>query len=162
MRQSERLNAILEHLALDGGVAVVNIARELDVSAATVRRDLQLLEGQRMLTRTHGGAVADGVLFELPLRYKSARQPEEKRRIAKKAASRVLDGWAIGLNGGTTTTEVVRALVDRPRLTVVTNALNIAAEIAVRPNIKLARPVGEFRASGTQVPSSGFRRGRKP
>jgi DeoR family transcriptional regulator of aga operon len=151
VRQSERLNAILEHLALDGGVAVVNIARELDVSPATVRRDLQLLESQRMLTRTHGGAVADGVLFELPLRYKGARQPEEKRRIAKEAASRVLDGWAIGLNGGTTTTEVVRALVDRPRLTVVTNALNIAAEIAVRPNIKLLVTGGVARAESYEL-----------
>lgn len=137
MRQSERLSAILERLTTDGSVAVVNVARELDVSPATVRRDLQLLESQHMLSRTHGGAVSDGVLYELPLRYKSARQPEEKRRIAREAASRVLDGFAIGLNGGTTTTEVARALVDRPRLTVVTNALNIAAEIAVRPNLKL-------------------------
>jgi DeoR family transcriptional regulator, aga operon transcriptional repressor len=137
VQQSERLSAILERLTVDGSVAVVKVARELDVSPATVRRDLQLLESQRMLSRTHGGAVADGVLYELPLRYKTARQQVEKRRIAREAASRVLDGSAIGLNGGTTTTEVVRALVDRPRLTVVTNALNIAAEIAIRPNLKL-------------------------
>lgn len=129
----------------------MKVARELDVSAATVRRDLQLLESQHMLSRTHGGAVADGVLYELPLRYKSARQPEEKRRIAREAASRVLDGWAIGLNGGTTTTEVARALVDRPHLTVVTNALNIAAEIAVRPNLKLLVTGGEARPESYEL-----------
>lgn len=151
MQQSERLSAILERLTVDGSVAVMKVARELDVSPATVRRDLQLLEGQRMLSRTHGGAVADGVLYELPLRYKSARQPEEKRRIAREAASRVLDGTAIGLNGGTTTTEVVRALVDRPRLTVVTNALNIAAEIAVRPNLKLLVTGGVARAESYEL-----------
>ena len=90
-----------------------------------------------MLARTHGGAVAQGVLYELPLRYKSARHQEEKLRIAREAATRVSDGHAVGLTGGTTTTEVARALVDRQRLTVVTNALNIASELAVRPNLKL-------------------------
>ena len=151
MQQSERLSAILERLTVDGSVAVMKVARDLDVSPATVRRDLELLEGQHMLSRTHGGAVADGVLYELPLRYKSARQPKEKRRIAREAATRVLDGTAIGLNGGTTTTEVARALVDRARLTVVTNALNIAAEIAVRPNLKLLVTGGVARAESYEL-----------
>ncbi|MHB8241660.1 MAG: DeoR/GlpR family DNA-binding transcription regulator [Solirubrobacteraceae bacterium] len=151
MRQPERLAAILEQLSVDGTVTVVEIARSLDVSPATVRRDLHLLEDQRMLERTHGGAVPHGVLYELPLRYKSARQPEQKRRIAREAASRVLDGWAIGLTGGTTTTEVARALVDRPRLTIVTNALNIAAEIAVRPNLKLVVTGGVARPESYEL-----------
>src|SRR5947209_3409759 len=151
MRQSERLGAILERLSLDGSVDVVEIAQSLDVSAATVRRDLRLLENQRLLERTHGGAVPQGVLYELPLRYKTTRQPEQKRRIAHEAASRVLEGWAIGLTGGTTTTEVARALVDRPRLTVVTNALNIAAEIAVRPSLKLVVTGGVARPESYEL-----------
>ncbi len=151
MRRPERLSAILEQLTIDGSVAVDDVARELGVSPATVRRDLHLLEGQHMLSRTHGGAVADGVLFELPLRYRSARQPEEKRRIAREAARRVFDGSAIGLTGGTTTTEVARALVDRPRLTLVTNALNIAAELAPRPNLKLLVTGGVARAESYEL-----------
>jgi DeoR family transcriptional regulator of aga operon len=151
MRQPERLTTILEQLSVDGTVNVVDIARTLDVSSATVRRDLRLLEEQRMLERTHGGAVPHGVLYELPLRYKSARQPEQKRRIAKEAASRVLEGWAIGLTGGTTTTEVARALLDRPRLTIVTNALNIAAEIAVRPSLKLVVTGGVARPESYEL-----------
>lgn len=151
MQQPERLGAILERLSVDGSVNVVEIARTLDVSAATVRRDLRLLEDQRLLERTHGGAVPHGVTYELPLRYKSTRQPEQKRRIAHEAASRVLEGWAIGLTGGTTTTEVARALVDRPRLTVVTNALNIAAEIAVRPNLKLVVTGGVARSESYEL-----------
>jgi DeoR family transcriptional regulator of aga operon len=151
MRQSERLGAILERLSSDGSVDVVDIARSLDVSAATVRRDLRLLESQRLLERTHGGALPQGVLYELPLRYKSTRQPAQKRRIAQEAARRVHEGWAIGLTGGTTTTEVARALVDRPRLTVVTNALNIAAEIAVRPNLKLVVTGGVARPESYEL-----------
>jgi DeoR family transcriptional regulator of aga operon len=63
----------------------------------------------------------------------------------------VLEGWAIGLTGGTTTTEVARALLDRPRLTIVTNALNIAAEIAVRPNLKLVVTGGVARPESYEL-----------
>jgi DeoR family transcriptional regulator of aga operon len=151
MQQSERLGAILERLSTDGSVSVAEIAASLDVSAATIRRDLRLLESQHLLGRTHGGAVPHGVLYELPLRYKSARQPHEKLRIAREAASRVLDGWAIGLTGGTTTTEVARALVDREGLTIVTNALNIASELAVRPNLKLVVTGGVARSQSYEL-----------
>ena len=151
MRQSERLSAILEALASDGSVGVADLATELDVSAATVRRDLEFLEHQRMLTRTHGGAVAQGVLYELPLRYNSARHQEEKKRIAAEAALRVADGVAIGLTGGTTTTEVARAVIDRQRLTVVTNALNIASELAIRPNLKLVVTGGYARPESYEL-----------
>jgi DeoR family transcriptional regulator of aga operon len=132
-------------------VGVADLATQLDVSAATVRRDLEFLEHQRMLTRTHGGAVAQGVLYELPLRYKSARHQEEKKRIAAEAASRVADGVAIGLTGGTTTTEVARAVIDRQRLTVVTNALNIASELAIRPNLKLVVTGGYARPESYEL-----------
>src|ERR1700744_6718484 len=151
MQQAERLGAILERLSADGTVSVVGMAQSLDVSAATIRRDLHLLEEQRLLERTHGGAVPHGVTYELPLRYKSTRQPEQKRRIALEAAGRVREGSAIGLTGGTTTTEVARALVDRPQLTVVTNALNIAAEIAVRPNLKLVVTGGVARSESYEL-----------
>lgn len=136
MRQADRLEAILEELTARGSVEVAELCERLDVSSATVRRDLQLLADRRFLTRTHGGAVAQGVLYELPLRYKAARRQEQKNRVAQEAAARVRDGSAIGLTGGTTTTEVARSLVDR-QLTVVTNALNIANELAIRPNVKL-------------------------
>ena len=137
MRQAQRLEAILAELTDGGSVGVAELSDQLGVSVATVRRDLELLEQQRLLTRTHGGAVAQGVAYELPLRYKVGRHGEEKRRIAAAAAERVSDGMVIALSGGTTTTEVARALVERDRLTIVTNALNIASEVAVRRNLKL-------------------------
>jgi DeoR family transcriptional regulator of aga operon len=151
VRQAERLGVILERLSVGGSVSVAEIAADLGVSPATIRRDLHLLENQHMLARTHGGAVRQGVLYELPLRYKGARHQQEKLRIAREAASRVVDGWAVGLTGGTTTTEVARALVDRQRLTVVTNALNIASELAVRPNLKLVVTGGVARAESYEL-----------
>jgi DeoR family transcriptional regulator, aga operon transcriptional repressor len=151
MRQSERLTAILERLSENGGVGVSELAGDLRASPATVRRDLQLLEDQRLLSRTHGGAVAHGVLYELPLRYRGARHGDEKRRIATVAADRVTEGMVVGLTGGTTTTEVARALSERRRLTIVTNSLSIAAELAVRPNLKLVVTGGVARPESYEL-----------
>jgi DeoR family transcriptional regulator of aga operon len=151
MRQAERLSRIVEQLSSDGSVSVAELASGLGVSAATVRRDLGMLADQRMLARTHGGAVAHGVLYELPLRYRSARRQQEKARIASAAAERVPDGAAVGMTGGTTTTEVARALSDRRRLTVVTNSLNIASELAIRPNLKLVVTGGVARSESYEL-----------
>jgi DeoR family transcriptional regulator of aga operon len=151
MRQADRLSSVLERLSGNGSVGVGDLAGELGVSPATVRRDLRLLEDQHLLTRTHGGAVAHGVLYELPLRYRSARHGEQKLRIAREAAARISEGTAVGLTGGTTTTEVARALVTTPRLTVVTNSLSIASELAVRPNLKLVVTGGVARAESYEL-----------
>jgi DeoR family transcriptional regulator of aga operon len=151
MNQAERLSAILAELSEDGGVEVASLALRFSVSAATVRRDLELLEGQRLLARTHGGAVPMGVVYELPLRYKGARHHDEKRRIAEAAADLIDDGMAVGLTGGTTCTEVAREIVERERLTVVTNALNIASELAVRPNLKLVVTGGTARPESYEL-----------
>jgi len=149
-----RWNELLELLAADGQLQVEPAARALRVSPATIRRDLDELAGQQMLTRIRGGAVARGVTYDLPLRYKSERYPSEKLRIAALAAGLVKPGQIAGLNGGTTTTEVARALVVRPdlnsgapspALTVVTNALNIATELAVRQHIKIVTTGGVAR-----------------
>ena len=113
MRQEERMGLILEELAADGSVGVAEIAAKLGVSTASIRRDLQLLEKQRLLSRTHGGAVANSTAYELPLRYRGGRHREEKRRIAAAAAARVGDDVAsVGLTGGTTTTEVIKNVLE--------------------------------------------------
>jgi len=151
MRQAERVAAVLETLAADGTVDVTALVERLGVSATTVRRDLQLLEQQRMLSRTHGGAVAHDVLYELPLRYKAARHQSEKKQIAAEAATRVADGAVVGLTGGTTTTEVARAISDRHGITVVTNALNIAGELAIRADLKLVVTGGTARPESYEL-----------
>jgi DeoR family transcriptional regulator of aga operon len=155
-----RWNELLELLATSGQLEVEDAAKALGVSAATVRRDFDELAGQQMLTRIRGGAVAQGVSYDLPLRYKSERHPSEKRRIAAVAAGLVKAGQIAGLNGGTTTTEVARALgmrpdlasgVPLPALTIVTNALNIAYELAVRQHIKIVVTGGVARPQSYEL-----------
>jgi DeoR family transcriptional regulator, aga operon transcriptional repressor len=152
MRQEERMGLILEELAGGGSVGVAAIAAKLGVSTASIRRDLQLLEQQRLLSRTHGGAVANSTAYELPLRYRGGRHRDQKRCIAAAAAGRIGDTVAsVGLTGGTTTTEVARRLADRQGLTVVTNALNIAAELALRPDLKLIVTGGAARSESYEL-----------
>ena len=142
---------ILDHLDAAGSISVPDLAAMFGVSLATVRRDLQLLEEQRLLERTHGGAVAVGVAHELPVRYRTGQQSAQKREIARVAVSRVPLGAVVGLTGGSTTTEVARQLAVRESLSVVTNALNIAAELALRPKFKVVVPGGVARPQSYEL-----------
>jgi DeoR family transcriptional regulator of aga operon len=155
-----RWNALLEVLAENGRVSVEDAAARLDVSQATIRRDFDQLAQQQMITRTRGGAVANGVSYDLPLRYKSAKHSAEKQRIGEAAANLVVPGNVVGLNGGTTMTEVARALAVRPdlntsgagaQLTVVTNALNIANELLVRSRMKIVVAGGVVRPQSFEL-----------
>lgn len=145
MKRHERMNALLELLGERGSVDVEEAATELEVSAATMRRDMDALAEQQLLTRTRGGAVLSAVTYDLPIRYKRGYHAAAKESLARTAAEMVERGDVVGLSGGTTTTEIARALATRPdlaepgpqpHLTIVTNALNIANELAVRPQIK--------------------------
>lgn len=146
MTQQQRLNTVLELVSRRGNVTITEVGEALGVSTATVRRDLNLLAEQRLVTRTHGGASALGSGYELPLQYKIARQAEAKVAIALAVAELVGPGDSVGLNGGTTTSEVARVLGRSERLrasggspgvTIVTNALNIAYELSVRDHVKI-------------------------
>lgn len=138
LRRADRVTAILERLAVEQTLRATDLAREFGVSAATLRRDLQLLEDQKLLARTHGGARAQDVAYELPVRYRGGRRRDDKLRIAALAATLLPRGrLTMGLTGGTTTSALARVVAGRVDLTVVTNALNIATELAVRPRVKV-------------------------
>ncbi|MEV1286132.1 DeoR/GlpR family DNA-binding transcription regulator [Micromonospora sp. NPDC049679] len=150
-RKADRFGHILKLLSENGSVDVANLATDLGVSEATVRRDLQTLAQQQLLERAHGGAVFQGAAVELPVHYRESHARVEKQRIASAAFERVADGDVVALTGGTTTTEIGRRLVHRADLSVVTNALNIAAELAVRPNIKLIVTGGVARSASYEL-----------
>lgn len=147
MKREDRLTQILEIISKNGAADVESVATTLDVSTATIRRDFDTLAQRQLVSRTHGGAIASGSSMNLPLKYKAAKNDQTKQLIALEAAKYVERYQVIGLNGGTTTTEVARALAvdpkfvpmdeQQPALTVVTNAVNIAAELTVRHQIKI-------------------------
>src|SRR3954451_13862117 len=98
--------AIVENTSLD--VAV--LAEMFDVSQATVRRDLETLEQQRLVQRTHGGATTHASFHVMPLSYKSAQDLTEKRRIAQRARGRLDRARVIGMTGVMKGTKFARLL----------------------------------------------------
>lgn len=160
MSRNERANRILELVAKRGSLEVDSTSKVLGVSVATVRRDFDELTSRQLVTRTHGGIDAVGKAYDLPIRYKTAKDSRGKLRIAKVAAAMVQRGNRIGLNGGTTTTELGRELSAAHRLigedgdiglTVVTNAVNIAAEMVIRQHIKIVVTGGVARPQSYEL-----------
>jgi DeoR family transcriptional regulator of aga operon len=145
MDRGARWSALLGLLAEHGRLSVAQVVDELGVSEATVRRDFGDLAAQQLVTRTHGGVVASAVAYDLPVRYKQAGTDTAKERIASFAADLVREGTVVAFNGGTTSSATARRLAARsdlaaaarrPAITVVTNALNIATEMVLRPFVR--------------------------
>jgi DeoR family transcriptional regulator of aga operon len=147
VRKAERLSSILDRVRTSGSVDVAELTTALNVSGATVRRDLQELAGNRMLVRTRGGAMSNDVGDELPSRIKASRYQPEKKRIGEAAAALVPDGAVVGLTGGSTALEVARALARRRGVTIVTNAIDLAEELAGNSGLRVVVIGGILRAS---------------
>jgi len=126
MLVEERRQKVIDLISERGFIGLSDLAKELEASESTIRRDLDYLDEQGFIKRTHGGAVYQADNAALPaLEERAQRELDEKRQIAQAAAARIHDGDAILLDGGTTTLEVARQLVGRP-LQIVTNSLPIA------------------------------------
>lgn len=127
-QRRERLRQMLR----EGGVARVDDLRKtLEVSVATIRRDLEILEEEGKVRRVHGGAVSMESRLEEPVfENKTNLAAREKQRIAEEAYSLIESDEAIYLNGGSTTLFLARLLRERTDLTVVTNSLQAAIELA--------------------------------
>ncbi len=132
MLNEERRRAIVEQVNRDGRVLVAELSARFRTSPVTIRKDLEILHSVGRLHRTHGGALPaqDGALDDPTLREKEKLHRKEKLRIATVAAQRVKEGQVVILDSGTTTTAIAQALRHFNHLTIVTNALNIAAELA--------------------------------
>jgi DeoR family transcriptional regulator of aga operon len=128
----ERQRAILEMLNREGRVLVTDLAERFHTSQVTIRKDLEILHSHGRIHRTHGGALParDGALEDPSLREKEKLHRREKLLIAAAAASMVTEGQVVILDSGTTTTAIARALRSFQRLSIITNAVNIAAELA--------------------------------
>jgi len=139
----ERLDIVLRELQESGYVSVAEMSELLDVSAVTLRSDLDELEQAGKLLRTHGGAVP--VRLDEGLLSFSVRQREHvgaKQRIGSAAAGLVSDGEAIVLDASTTSWHVARALLSHRDLTVLTTGLYIAMELLRSPGISVLIPGG--------------------
>lgn len=160
MNRQERLSRLVDLVIEQGSVRLEELVDQLGVSPATARRDLDDLADQQLVIRTRGGASANPSTGEVPLRYRTARQSSEKQAIARCAAGMVQPGDVIGFNGGTTTTAAAHELGVRiagdsafghDSITVVTNAVNIANDLTIRPQARVVVTGGVARTRSYEL-----------
>jgi DeoR family transcriptional regulator of aga operon/DeoR family fructose operon transcriptional repressor len=155
MFAEERQEQIFRLLEDSGRVVVAELSTRFGVSEQTIRKDLLTLEQQRRAVRTHGGAI--GVTHgrsELAFDVRRRIQAPAKRSIAEAAASLVRDGDTIALDASTTALELARQLRSRfagGTLTVVTNGVRIAEELAGQRGVSVLIPGGAFRWEAMSV-----------
>ncbi|MBP1993350.1 DeoR/GlpR family DNA-binding transcription regulator [Paenibacillus eucommiae] len=124
---NERQHQIMDRIQNEGEVKVSDLKDYFQVTEMTVRRDMEKLEQLGLIRRTFGGAIP--VTPDISLKERDTVQTQEKMKIGRLAAGLVLPGQAIFIDAGTTTLQVARYLPSGSGITVVTNALNVAAEL---------------------------------
>ncbi len=150
--KEERWREILTILGEQGRIRVVRLAARLSVSEATVRRDLEAMQAQGMLQRTHGGAMLlRPTAFEVSFDESQSKAQAEKRAIGRRAAMLVADGESIIIESGTTTLEMVRCLHEKRQLTVLTNSLVICKEISGNEGIEVMVLGGTLRRQSASL-----------
>lgn len=154
--QTIRHNVILRELHANGHVSVVDIAERLGVSDMTVRRDLDLLEEEKLVVRTHGGAklpeapenrILDPV--EPSVAHRATRYRAQKQAIARKALELLRPGTTVALDVGTTTIELA-ALLSDTSIRVVSTSLPIQTVLAER-NMTVYAPCGQLSSTEPSV-----------
>ena len=146
MNAIERKRYILDELQRNGSVVITDLAERIQVSPMTIRRDLNAMAEDGMVTLEHGGAVLNnGSLFECGISFKSEINAAEKKRIAAKCMEYINEGDSIFLDTGTTPNELAMLLRGKRNISVLTHSLLVANTAATMRNIKLIMCPGEFR-----------------
>jgi DeoR family fructose operon transcriptional repressor len=127
---AQRRERIQEYLAIHQIARTADLMALLETSEATVRRDLEWLEQEGFLERTHGGAIINQrMTFEPEYLLRAQKNPEEKRYIGALAASLIENSDIVFINSGTTTTQVIHNIRNEAGISVFTNNLNAALEV---------------------------------
>ena len=142
-----RQNTILEIARQSGRVMVDELAQRFEVTPQTIRKDLNELCDQRLLTRIHGGAILSSGVENVDYEARRMIASEEKEAIARVAAARIPDKASLFINIGTTTEAVARALLQHSGLMVITNNINVANLMRAYPQIEVVIAGGVVRRS---------------
>lgn len=152
MSIAERHKWILDKLQHAGYVSVSELSKEMEVTMATVRKDLRILEEKGLLSRAHGSATpAYPYVNDRPVNEKELVHVEEKRLIAQKAVEFVSDNEAIIIGSGTTVVAFARAIPKKSRLTVLTGAMNVSMALMDCPEVEIVQLGGLVRKNSSSV-----------
>jgi DeoR/GlpR family transcriptional regulator of sugar metabolism len=144
----ERRRKIISLLEENNSVLVPELSKVFSVTEETIRRDLEKLEKEGLLKRTHGGAViSDSINLELPLKVREGTNIEGKRSIGMKVAQFINDGDTIMLDSSTSALQVAQRIKNKNKITVITNSINVVTELAGAKDCKVISTGGILRES---------------
>jgi DeoR family glycerol-3-phosphate regulon repressor len=150
-----RQQEIIAVARVQGRVNVDDLAARLEVSPQTIRKDLNELCEQQLMTRVHGGAIISSGVENVAYEARRLIAQGEKQAIGAAAARRIPNNSSLFINIGTTTEEVARALRDHEGLLVITNNLNVANLLYRHPKIEVVMAGGPVRrADGAVIGSA--------
>ncbi len=147
MFAEQRRQKILDLLIEEGSTSVSALTKTFEVTAPTVRQDLERLEKDGYIVRKHGGAFLKSVpeqVQSMSLHHKE--NMDKKALIGRRAATYVENDDSIILDAGSTTTEMAKNLHQKENLKVITNALNIALMLGAQPKCDIHLTGGQFKA----------------
>lgn len=148
---AQRRERIQEYLAIHQIARTADLCDLLETSEATVRRDLEWLEGKGFLERTHGGALLNQrMMLEQEYQQRAHHYPEEKRRIGELAASLIEEGDIVFINSGTTSTQVLQHIRSDSRITVFTNNVSAVMDLG-DPGFHYYMTGGEFQSRSNSL-----------
>lgn len=148
----ERRNAILAKLSLEGKVVVSDLATEFSVTEETIRRDLEKLDRDGFARKTYGGAVKnESFNIDLPFQVRKQSNVESKQRIASVIGSMIKDGDYIMLDSSTTALCVVKSILDRKKITLITNSVEILFELCNKPDWTIISTGGTLKEGGLSL-----------
>jgi DeoR family glycerol-3-phosphate regulon repressor len=123
----ERQQKIAQLVQTHGFVTIEYLAAEFGVTPQTIRRDINLLDGEGLVRRYHGGAGIAPSTQNVAYTKRKVLHLEEKQKIAEMVAARIPDQASLFINIGTTTEEIARALGNHRGLRIITNSLHAAS-----------------------------------
>ena len=148
----ERRNAILAKLSLEGKVVVSDLAKEFDVTEETIRRDLEKLDKDGLARKTYGGAVKnENFNIDLPFHVRKQTNVESKRQIAAQISEMIHDGDYVMLDSSTTALNVIKNILDRKKITLITNSIEILIELCNKPDWMVVSTGGVLKEGGLSL-----------
>lgn len=151
----ERRREILTRLSADGKVIVAELARDFEVTEETIRRDLEKLDNEGLVSKTYGGAVAkQNASLDLPYNVREGANVEGKQRIAELAAELIQDGERIMLDPSSTALYILKHIKHKKNLTVITNSVKVLLELADKQDWTVLSTGGMLKKSALSLGGS--------
>ncbi len=148
----ERRSAILSKLVVEGKVLVSDLSKEFDVTEETIRRDLEKLDKDGLAHKTYGGAIkAENINLDLPFQVRKQKNVEMKQHIAYQIAQMINDGAYLMLDSSTTALCVIKHIMSRKDITIITNSIEILIELCNKPDWNIISTGGTLKDGGLSL-----------